>query len=332
MESVLEILEKRADSTDDELFHKLLREVRDNSELYGREFGEPTLKHGTDTINFDSILTQGLTPGEENQAEPGESSESDKVCFSTSYPIALRYAELTEANNYIHETDLGEVNIGALQSPMVTEIPASVFDGLMVDDSNEEEINEILGANLNPNQKYCVRDYCTGNSVNGVLSSTINFSQDGLLARVDEGDEEAQIVTSSLLNGEEVKPEYLMKYGFFEHFNHNELEASFLNEISAYEGPREEMVLYVPQAELEDRRQRADELNSDPKVGSLEGRALVHEERMREVYMRKGCISYTEPTGRVNVLSSPQDEEKIPYERTLDTIHISRLGGIPILE
>jgi len=332
MESVREKLNERANSTDNEGFHEILDEVSSNWDLYTRELEEPTLKHGTDTTNFGDIVGEGLVPGEENDAETGELSNHEDVCFSTSYPIALRYAEVTEANNYFRNPELENANIGTVGSPMVVEIPLRSFDGIKIDSRNDNAIRETLGADLNCYGASIVLEACEqGPSDEYPLSEFFDYDEDGIIADVEDGDESAREAGRSLLNDEKIDPEILMEYGLFEHLNYNELDASFLNEVCTSYGPEEEMSIYIPQSELDEYRQGAKEDNSDIKIGSLEGRALVHEARMEEKYERGGCINYTRPEDGeygINVIES--DEEHVSHNSSPNVIHISRLDGEPI--
>ncbi len=332
MESVREKLNERANSTDNEGFHEISDEVSSNWGLYTRELEEPTLKHGTDTTNFEDIVEEGLVPGKENDAETGELSNHEDVCFSTSYSIALRYAEVTEANNYLRNPELENVNVGTLESPMVVEIPLRSFDSIKIDSKNVNAIRETLGADLNRYHASVVSEACEqGPNDEYPLSEFFDYDEDGIIADVEDGDESAQEAGYSLLNDEKINPEILMKYGFFEHLDHNELDASFLNEVCTSYVPEEEMSIYIPKSELKEYRQRAKEDNLDIKIGSLEGRALVHEARMEEKYEESGCISYTRPEdGKYGINVIKSDEEHVSHNSSPDVIHMSRLDGEPI--
>ncbi len=335
MELVKERLENRAESTGDEGFYQIFEEVNQNEKLYLRELEEATLKHGTDTANFENIAVQGLVPGSENEAETGESSEHPYTCFSTSYPVALRYAEITEANRFLRDSEKGISSIGNVDSPMIIEIPVQNFESLKVDTRNEKAVKRILGADLDQlehNQASRVSEICKSDCESQYsINEFIEYDEDSLLSDINEGDQEALRITYSILHGEEVKPEDLNRYGFFDELDHNELNASFLNEICSSHGPTEGMVLYVPHQELEQYRQRVDEHDMDIEVGSLEGRALIHEARLKEDYERKGCIDYTKPgesNYRINVID--QKEENAAHNSSPSVVHISRFDGEPV--
>ncbi len=332
MESVLRHLEQRKETTEDEGFKEIVEEVESNWEIYSKELEEPTLKHGTDTVNFEEIAEEGLIPGKENNAETGESSNYEDVCFSTSYPIALRYSELTEVNNHLRTTDLEEANIGNMESPMVVEIPITSFHTINVDQRNGDTIREVLGADINRYQAALVSEACEeGPDDDYPLSEFIDYDEDGMISDLEDGKEKAQEAAHSLLSDEEVDPEILRQYGFFDHLDHNEMDASFLNEVCTDHATTEDMTIYVPQSELKKYRQKAEEENLDVRIGSLEGRALVHEARMEEEYEESGCINYTRPEDGefgVNVIES--EEEYVPHDSSPEVVHISRLDGEPI--
>ena len=332
MKPVLRHLEQRKKTTEDEGFREIVDEVESNWEIYNKELEQPTLKHGTDTINFEEIAEEGLTPGKENDAETGESSNHEDVCFSTSYPIAFRYSELTEANNHLRTTDLEDVNIGNMGSPMVVEIPITSFCTVNVDQRNSDAIKEVLGADINSYQAVAVSEVCEeGPKEEYPLREFIDYEEGGMISDLEDGKQEAQEAAYSLLNDEETDPEILRSYGFFEHLNHNELDASFLNEVRVDDASTEDMTVYVPQSELEEYRQKAEQENHNVRIGSLEGRALLHEARVREEYREEGCISYTRPENgefTVNVIKS--EEGVVSHNSSPEVVHISRLGGEPI--
>ena len=134
---------------------------------------------GLNDINcHEEIIEDGLTPGAENDAETGESSEYEDVCFSTSYPIALRYAELTEANKHIRSTDLENTSIGSFNSPMVIEIPVQSFESVKVDKRNADAINKVLGADIDRYERAMVSEVCEdGPEEEYQLSEFIDYNE-----------------------------------------------------------------------------------------------------------------------------------------------------------
>ena len=325
--SVVDSLEERRSEVDDGELEVILDEAIENFDSIGRELDEPTLKHGTDTLNYDEIVAEGLVPGEQNSAVTGESSEFEEVSFSTSFPVALRYAELTEACDYLGESDLPE--IGSVGSPMVVEVPASGVEKIRVGRKNMRDVEDYIGTD-NPLTLSALLDHVQGDRDGDFL---LNLGEGTIAYRAVEGDEGAEKKLEPVLDGEYCSPEVAVENGLFDQVPVSELEGEFLQEVNApYAELNSEANIFVPREDVPEYTEKASELGFKGEVSSIEARALVHEERMREEYRENGTLEYSHPSDAdlpVNVVGNEGD---VPYNESADVIDISRLRARPVYQ
>lgn len=331
--SVSEGLKERREDVDDEGLVAVIDEVLENQGSVAREVREPTLMHGSDTVNYGGIIDVGLVPGFENSAETGESGQSDEVAFSTSFPVALRYGELTEAAEYSPErngTSEMPDSYGSVQSPMVVEVPVDQVEQVSVDSSNESVISSVLGADLNSLQTSVVLD-CIQNGHEE--SFPFDYDEGGVVDRIAEGDSEAEQVFYALSGEGYGSVQALEENHVFEEISYDEVNADFLQEVNAPHSPvDEEAVIYVPRGELDRYREEASEHGFEGDVHSIEARAMVHEERMKDVYRRQGTVNFVHPADEGEAVNIVHTAGKTSYDRSEEVVDISRLRGEPVYD
>ncbi|MFB6175103.1 MAG: hypothetical protein ABEJ87_03930 [Candidatus Nanohalobium sp.] len=330
--SVSQNLKEGREEVSDEGLVEIVDEALENQDSLAREVDEPTLKHGTDTANYEGILDEGLVPGEENSSETGESGQGGEVALSTSLPVALRYAELTEAAKFLTEApefSSPEEGYGSVQSPMIVEMPASSVEQASIDSRNESAVNSVLGTDLNPYQSTALANYLQEDN----SESFPFFGGSEVIERAVDGDERAREVVLSMVGDGYGEVSALIDEGVFGEISHNEVEGDFLQEVNTPEAPvNEDAVIYVPRNQVEAYRQRADELGFEGEVYSIEARAVVHEERMKDVYEDNGTLNFVHPADggfAVNVLDT---DGTVPYDESSDVVDISRLRGEPLYD
>lgn len=325
--SVFDRLEQRKSEVEDPRLELIVDEAIDNFDSIAREISEPTLKHGTDTVNYDDIITEGLVPGEQNSAVTGESSEFEEVSFSTSFPVALRYAELTEACDYLGESDLPE--IGSVGSPMVVEVPASEVDQVRVGRKNMMDVEDYIGTD-NPLTLSALLDHVQGDRDGDFL---LNLGECTMAYRAVEGDDGAEKIVQTVLGGEYCSPEVAVENGLFDQVPVSEFEGEFLQEVNApYAELNSGTNIFVPKENVSEYSEKASDLGFEGDVNSIEARALVHEERLREEYRENGTLEYSHPSDTdlpVNVAGSLGS---VPYNESADVIDISRLRARPVYQ
>ena len=333
MSSVSENLKERRESVGDEGLLELVDEALENQDVLMRELDEPTLKHGGDTVNYGGILREGLVPGSENSSVTGESGSGEEVAFSTSFPVALRYAELTEAcrqGEEFGDYTLASGDYGSVEDPMVLELPVSEFDEVSVDSRNDSAIESVLGLEVNPRV------------VPAIISSledpeqADDFSEfyegkDHLVAQAVRGDEEAGEVVKALLGDSYGATDALRDQGVFRELSYDEVNGDFLQEVNAVYGPvNEEVTVYVPVGELDMYREKASEHGFGGDVHSIEARALVHEERMKEVYGEEGTVCFEHPADTGKAVNFFGTGEKKAYDDSPEVIDVSSVRGEPV--
>lgn len=335
MSSVAENLKRRRESASDEGLVDLVDEALENQDVLVREAGEPTLKHGTDTVNYGDILGEGLVPGGENSSVTGESGDGDDVAFSTSFPVALRYAELTEAcrqDSEFGDYTLASGDYGSVEDPMVVELPVSQVDEVSVDSRNDSAIESVLGVDVNPRVVPAITSYLEDSDE--VLDfASLYDGEDHLVAEAVNGDEHSAEVVKALLGETYGDTEALRDHGVFREISHDEVNGDFLQEVNApYASVNGEAVVYVPSSEVDEYRQKASELGFGGEVHSIEARSLVHEERMRKVYEDEGTVVFEHPVDTGKAVNFFGTEGKTDYESSPETVDISRVRGDPIYE
>ena len=90
--------------------------------------------------------------------------------------------------------------------------------------------------------------------------------------------------------------------------------------------------IFVPREDVPEYTEKASELGFKGEVSSIEARALVHEERMREEYSENGILQYSHPTDNDYPLNIAFDEGTVPYNESADVINISRLRATSVYE
>lgn len=326
---MFEGLENRREQIDDEGLRGFVDEALENQEVFGREIKEPTLKHGTDTINYESVLSEGLVPGVENSSGTGESGDGEDVAFSMSFPVALRYAELTEAcrqgSGEGHSFRVPSGSYGSVEDPMVVEVPVSEVGEVSIDGRNSLSAESIVGVDPDPRIGAGIASYLEDGQQDFDWSGTYE-GKDHLLAQAVEGDKKAGEVVKGLWGGTYGETEALERENVFEHLSHDEVNGDFLSEVNTpYASVNEEATVYVPGEKIDEYRERASKQGFEGNVQSLEARALVHEERMKEVYEQEGKVSFVHPadTGKaVNIFDTDENEK---YDDSVEVIDISRL-------
>lgn len=333
--SVVEGLKQRKEEVEDEDLVDLVDEVLENQDVLVREASEPTLKHGTDTVNYDGILREGLVPGSENSSVTGESGEGDEVAFSTSFPVALRYGELTEAcrqNDKLGDYTLASGDYGSVEHPMVVELPVSEVDEVSVDSRNDSAIGSVLGLDVNPRVVPAITSYLEDPDQDGDFSSFYS-DEDHLVAQAVEGDDSAGEVVKALLGDTYGDSEALRDHGVFRELSHDEVNGDFLQEVNvAYAPVNEEATVFVPAGEVEDYRQKASQQGFRGQVHSIEARALVHEERMRPVYEEEGTVNFEHPADTGKAVNFFGTDGKTEYDGSPSTVDISRVRGKPVYD
>lgn len=333
MSSVSENLKKRREQVDDEGLVAVVDEALENQGSIAREVDEPTLKHGTDTVNYSDIVSEGLVPGDKNVSNTGESGRGQDVALSGSFPVALRYAELTEASDYnpdpLEATGAFEIpdDFGAVNSPMVVEIPASDLDQASIHSKNGVR-EEVLGREMNNIQASMLLDYITDDDPEDLPWS---YESGAVPQRVLEGERKAQELFKSVVGSEYGDTSVLMENDVFDMVDHDEVNGEFLQEVNTPYAPvTGETTVYVPRDEVQEYREKASELGFEGDVHSIEARALVHEERMREVYGSQGTVNFTHPADTEGPVNMYDTDGKQQYRGSPDVIDISRLRGEPV--
>lgn len=329
MSSVSENLKERRESVDDKGLQELVDEVLENKDVLLQELNEPTLKHGTDTINYEDILGMGLVPGSENSSLTGESGEGEDVAFSTSFPVALRYAELTEAcrqNNEFGEYTLASGDYGSVDDPMVIELPVSGVDEVSVGSSNDSAIESVLGLEVNPRVIPAIISYLEDPEQEEDFSAFYE-GEDHLVAQAVGEDQETGKVVKTLLGDNYGETGALRDHGVFRELSHDEVNGDLLQEVNTpYASVDEEATVYVPASEVDRYRQNALEHGFKGDVHSIEARALVHEERMKKVYEEEGTVCFEHPAD-VDAPVNFIDSQETDYNTSQDAVDISRVRG-----
>lgn len=311
----------------------LVDEVLENQSVLMREVSEPTLKHGADTVNYEEILGEGLVPGSENSSVTGESGDGDDVAFSTSFPVALRYAELTEAcrqNDEFGDYTFASGDYSSVEHPMVVELPVSEVDEVSVDSRNDSAIESVLGLDVNPRVAPAITSYLEDPDQEGDFSSFYS-DEDHLVAQAVEGDKKASEVVKALLGDTYGNSEALRSHGVFRELSYDEVNGDFLQEVNVPYAPvNEGATVYVPDSEVEDYRQKASEQGFGGEVQSIEARALVHEERMKQVYEGEGTVNFEHPADTGKAVNFFGTDGKTGYNDSPETVDISRLRGKPV--
>ena len=333
MSSVSENLKERRESVGDEGLRELVDEALENQDVLLRELDEPTLKHGGDTVNYVDILGEGLVPGSENSSVTGESGEGDDVAFSTSFPVALRYAELTEAcrqNNEFGAYTLASGDYGSVDDPMVLELPVSGVDEVSVDSRNDSTIESVLGVEVNPRVAPAIISYLEDPGQDGDFSALYE-GEDHLVAQAVGGDEEAGEVVKALLGDTYGETGALRDHGVFRELSHDEVNGDFLQEVNTpYASVDEEATVYVPASEVDRYRQKASEQGFEGEVHSIEARALVHEERMKEIYEEEGTVCFEHPADTGKAVNFFGTDGKTAYDDSQNVIDVSRVRAEPV--
>lgn len=326
--SLSESLKKRREKVEDEDLAAIVDEALENQNTLTREVNEPTLKHGTDTVNYEDVISEGLVPGADNSSNTGESSDGNEVAFTTSYPVALRYAELTEAADYATEGLGGSQipdNYGSMQSPMIVEIPVDAIDQASIDSRNESAINSVLGTELNGLQASAILEYVNDDNAE---EFPLSFDKSGIVERAISGDQEAIEVFTSMVGEDYGNTEALRQNTVFEEISYNEIEGEFLQEVNTPYAPvDEEAVIYVPNSEVEVYRDKASEIGFEGEIHSIEARAIVHEERMKNEYRQNGTLNFAHPADEGTAVNLAETNGTESYNESSDVIDISRLQG-----
>lgn len=323
-------IEERRTRIDDPELESIFDQALDNWDKLGRELSQPTVKHGSDTVNFESIVNQGLTPGSENSADTGESSVGEDVAFSTSFPVGLRYAEFSDACNYEGNVE-GVEHVGSVEMPMVLEMPASDLDQVSIDARNDNAVKEVLGQSLNRFQASGLIDYMENDYEQDF---PLSYPDAGVVPdAIEDEDPDALETLNAVLGDNYGSADSCINYDVFESISHDEVEGEFLQEVNTpHAEVSDSAILYVPNDALDEYREKASELGFEGQVNSIEARALVHEERMKDVYEKQGTVGYRDPAkteGPVNFLGG-QTVEK--YDGGPEVIDISRVRGKPVYE
>lgn len=332
--SVSEGLKERRESVDDEVFVSFVDEALENQDVLVREVEEPTLKHGTDTVNYDGVLQEGLVPGGENSSSTGESGDGDDVAFSTSFPVALRYAELTEACRQEEHSgyNIASGDYGSVQDPMVVELPADGVEGLNIDSRNSSAVESLLDSELSDHARAAVLSYIESSEVDEGFVEAYGQGE-GLLSEAVRGEEGAEEAVLAVLGDEYADPGVLQEKGVFGQISHDEVNGDFLQEVNApYADMGESSVVYVPGSELEGYREKASDHGFEGDIHSLEARAIVHEERMKDVYRDQGTVNFTHPGDEgkpVNIFGTDGMED---YDEGPQVVDVSRLRGENLYE
>lgn len=323
--SLVEGLKDRREKVSDEDLESFIDEILENQETLMEETRRTTVKHGSDSVNFQSILHEGLVPGSENSSTTGESANSDQVSFSTSFPVALRYAELTGLYEHQDSVDVPS-DIGSVDHPVVVEMPVSELDMIDLSRGNSH-VREALMGEISELDCKKVRRYAN-NDLEGypAVEGLGDVSKDAI-----DGDPAAIEVVNMLLDNKFGKNTYgefesARRYDVFQEMSFNELEGDFLQEVRAPSAPVDSSaIIYVPHQALESFRQTAE--SSDTEVHSLEARALLHEERMKDIYINEGKIAYDHPSDTSFMVNCIDWEENADYNPEPGVIDISRLSG-----
>lgn len=326
--SVFQSLKERRTEIDDESLVTFVDEALENQEVFGSEDDEPTLKHGTDTVNYESILSEGLVPGSENSSVTGESGEGDDIAFSMSFPVALRYAELTEAcqqGSGDHFT-VPSGGYGSIEDPMVVEIPVSDIGEVSIDSRNGTSFESILGVDPNPRVGSVITSYLEGDE--DFDWSGFYEGKDHLIAQaVLDGDEEAGEVVKGLLGGTYGNTGTLLNEDVFGNLSYDEVNGDFLQEVNTpYASVNGGATVYVPGEKIDEYRDMASEEGFEGDVHSLEARALVHEERMKDVYQEDGKVKFLHPGDTGNAVNM-FETDTAEYDNSPDVVDVSRLRG-----
>nr|EGQ40951.1 MAG: hypothetical protein J07AB56_01970 [Candidatus Nanosalinarum sp. J07AB56] len=254
MSSISENLEQRRESINDKGLLELVDEALENQDILMRELNEPTLKHGSDTVNYGDILNEGVVPGSENSSATGESGECGDVAFSTSFAVALRYAELTEACRQGSESDtyrLASGDYGAVDSPMVLELPVSEVDVASADIRDDSTIESLLGVGINPRNSRCIISSLEAPRNSEYLSEFYE-GEDHLVAEAVRGDAEAGELIKGLLGQTYGETEALREHDVFSELSYDEVNGDFLQEVNTPHAPvSEQTTIYVPATEVD---------------------------------------------------------------------------------
>jgi len=335
MRSVSENLKERRESVHDKGLQDLVDEALENQDVLMGELNEPTLKHGGDTVNYENILGEGLVPGSENSSVTGESGSGEEVAFSTSFPVALRYAELTEACRQDEEFGnytLASGNYGSVEDPMVVELPVSEVDEVSVDSRNDSTIESVLGVDANPRVVPAIISSLEDPGQEEDFSEFYE-GKDHLVAQAVRGDEEAGEVVKALLGDTYGETGALRDHGVFRELSHDEVNGDFLQEVNTPYAPvNEEATVYVPASKVDRYRKKASEQGFGGQVHSIEARALVHEERMKEVYDEEGTVCFEHPADTGKAVNFFGTDGKTAYDESKEVIDVSRVRGKPVYD